>query len=407
MKAIYLILILSIISCSKTYTPSSTPTNPNPILDIDNTKSYNSSVDANNAFALDVHRLLASSDKESNVFSSPYSIYMAISMLWNGADGNSASELKTTLRTDNQLDANNDECYNSIKSLPTLDPKVTVKIANSIWIRDGFLVISDFIEVLKSKFGAVAKNAPFDDNTVKEVNKWCGDNTNQKIPSIIDKFNGDEVMVLINAVYFNAPWKEKFEKEYTKKENFTLLDGSTKQVDMMNNTNLPIMYKNETEYVTALLNYGKEYKYDLTIIMPKDISKFNSFESSLNKEKYDEVTSNLRHVNANLKLPKQKVEFNATLNETLKKMGMKDLFSSSANLSKINKTAQLEVGKVIHKTYLKWDEEGTEAAAVTAITMVVTSMPEFVDLSIDKPFIYTITERGTNKILFIGRTVSP
>jgi serpin B len=386
-------------SCSKT-----TNTSPLPIL----TQKHTTLINASNDFGFDLYKntiKFESSDK--NVITSPLSVSMALSMLLNGTHGQSTSDLMKTLRLDVTKEENNKVCLDLLDYLPKTDPKVTINISNSIWARADFKLLDSFVTSLKNYFNSEITSLDFLDKTKTKntINAWVDKSTNGKIKTIVDDISDDHVLFIINAVYFNAPWTKEFEAKNTKKTNFNLMDGSTKSVDMMYSNELKFKYFRNDDVEIIELPYGSG-QYAMTAIMPNEVSKFSAVEATLSNQKFNEWKGKLTSVSKyDLYFPKFELDYEIDLKNALSSMGMASLFSSSADLSGISQMGQLEVSEVKHKTYMKVNEQGTEAAAATSVGVVVTSMPPTINFN--KPFFLFITEKNTNAILFSGRIMKP
>ena len=330
---------------------------------------------SNEDFAFDLYKLESSQKGDENVIISPLSVDMALKMLINGSDNVSTSDLQKTLRTTKSVDEINASTRQLIDNLKSSDSKVELGIANSLWARNGFPIEKQFVDDLGTHYDAVAYNKPFDNTTKDEINTWVSDKTKNKIKKILDKFTGDHVMFLINALYFKADWSFQFDKNSTTEEDFTKLDGSNDKVDMMKKTSVRMPYHSTEEYQAVAFPFSNG-NYEMVAIMPQDVSKFNVFEQSLSLNSFDEITSNMEAKYLDVSLPKFKVEYKNKLKGTLKSMGMNSLFSESeCDLSKMTSVDNILVSEVLHKVYFDCNESGVEAAAVTSIGAVVTSVP--------------------------------
>jgi serpin B len=372
------------------------------------TEKHTSLVSASNEFSFDLYKNVVKNEtNDKNIMTSPLSVSMALSMLLNGTKGQSTNDLMNTLRLNISKEENNKVCKELLDYLPQADSKVTVGVYNSIWARNGFELLTSFTSILKEFFKADVTSLDFSNATEskKTINGWVEKSTNGKIKTIVDDITNDHVLFLINAVYFNAPWTKEFDAKNTKKSDFEILNGTKQSVDMMFSSDLKFRYYRNDDIEMVELPYGNG-QYCLTAVMPNEVSKFATIESSLTNKKLEDWRANLTSVSSyHLYFPKFELDYEVNLNKALSTMGMSSLFGSSADLSGISQMGKLEVSEVKHKTYMKVNEQGTEAAAATSIGVVVTSMPPVI--SFNKPFFLYITEKKTNAILFSGRIVKP
>lgn len=363
--------------------------------------------DKTTAFAFDFWKELhKAEDANKNYFVSPLSLHVALGMLLNGADGQTKSEIQKVLKTnDLTLDETNKIYKELMQNLPNVDKNVKNTIANSVWQEKTFPTEAAFITALKDNFSAQHFAEDFGDAaTVGKINKWASDNTNGKIEKILDQISADQVMFLINALYFKGNWTNEFKKENTYKQDFSGSTG-TKQVDMMHQTE-NVNFAQVGNYKAIQLPYGNE-KYVMTVLLPEN-GKLNEVMSSLNPTSWSALTQAMQKQKVMIALPKFKVEYNKKLNDILSSMGMPTAFTTSADLSKISPPAgKIQVGFVKQDTYVAVDEQGTEAAAVTTIGIELTSAPMYPEFVCDRPFLFVISEKTSNTLLFVGKIVNP
>lgn len=362
--------------------------------------------DKTTAFAFDFWKELNSNeDKNKSYFVSPLSLHIALGMLLNGADGQTKTEIQNVLKTNDLSEDELNTIYSElITNLPKTDPKVTNTIANSIWQRQDFPVEEAFVKTLKQTFNAQHYTKDFSQPaTLDALNGWASDNTNGKIKKILHEISNDQVMFLINALYFKGDWKYPFDEKNTYKATFSGISGN-KETDMMQMTK-ELKYAATDSYQAVELPYGNG-KYVMTVILPSGESTdkvVNGF-SSVN---WQELTGKLTEQKVIIGLPKFEMEYNIKLNDVLISMGMPSAFSSTADLSKISPPAgKIKVGFVKQDTFLAVDEVGTEAAAVTTISIELTSVPNYPTVICNRPFLFTISERTSNTIMFIGKIVN-
>ena len=369
-------------------------------------------VAADNAFAFEFFRqtlaTVPEADRE-NAFVSPLSLTMALGMLYNGTSPDAAAEMATALGVADFTPEQINEHYRTLyKALLEADLRTVLAIANSIWAKEGFSVKPPFYDTNREYYDAEVRSLPFDAAAVAAINKWCADNTSGRIPKILDQIPAEAVMYLINAVYFKGQWMFEFAKSDTRDEDFHLAGGSTKKVKMMSQeTDLPY-YRDETLECVDL-PYGNG-AFSMMVVMPSDENTpLDDLIASLDAATYNRAVEGLRERGVALKLPRWKQECDFLLNDAVKELGIRRIFGDGS-LSGINDDPRLAVSNIKQKTFVEVTEEGTEAAAVTVIEIVYTSVGPGsgpMQFHADRPFIYLIRERSTGAILFIGRMDNP
>jgi serpin B len=290
-----------------------------------------------------------------------------------------------------------------------VDPGVIFEIANSIWYRQDFTIRTEFLETNRTYFDATILPMDFSDpGTITSINNWVGDKTHDKIEKIIDEINPMTLMFLINAIYFKGTWKYEFEKDQTIIKPFYLLNGSGIDCNMMHIEG-DFNYYSDNDVQIIDLPYGDGY-FNMTVMLPREANKIDEFIHNLNPIQWQYYLSNLDTSGVNLELPKFKLEYKIVLNQILKNLGMGVAFSpAEADFSRIVESMQLFISKVLHKTFVQVDEEGTEAAAVTVVEIKYTSIgpPTGKLMRVDHPFIFVIREKQSGTILFMGKVLEP
>lgn len=388
---------LSFISCDKTE-----PTN------IELNLKSKELVEANNNFGFRFFETVISlEDVEKNIMISPLSVSQALSMALNGAKENTFMEMNSALDfegfTLTDINENNRELYNA---LIDHDTKVELKIANSIWYRTDFIPKTDFININQTFFNAEVNdfNPAQSQQSIDAMNKWVKENTKGKIDQIVNEIKDEDVMFLINAIYFKAEWKTKFKKSDTLPKEFTLDNGTKKEVETMIGE-AEVTYKNEEKYAAIKLPYGYG-KFNMIIYLPEEGYTTSDVVADLKETDFDSLNS-MTPVKMDIWLPKFVFEYQNELIDELQQMGMHDAFVPFiANFSGII-DSEIYISGVTHKTYIKTDEEGTEAAAATKITFGYTSVGPGEIIRINRSFLFAIVEEDTNSILFIGRVIDP
>lgn len=338
----------------------------------------------------------ADTPKDENVAVSPYSAAVALSMLAEGAEGQTRTEF------DNALGG----VLYKAEDLGGNDT-VVVKSANSVWIDDNFSPRNRYVNLLERDFDAFLDVENFaDPATITAINNWCSEHTNGKIPEIIDRLDPGNVMVLINALYFNAPWEVEFDPALTREQTF---NGLTKksQVKMMNNKGY-YMYAEYQGFQMIQLPYlGLEYA--MYVVLPPEGADINKLLTKMDASAYAAAMDMLSQQEVRITLPKFKVETSMLLNKPLQDMGIKTAFTSAADFSGIAEMGPLVLDLVKQKCYIDVSEKGTEAAAVTLAQIRLTSARPVVQtpvMKVDRPFFFVIADGENKKILFAGKIVN-
>lgn len=364
-------------------------------------------LNAGNEFGLNLFSLLYQDAQEDNLFVSPLSISMALGMTLNGAEGETKTAMQQTLAMHGMHSDDINAAYRMVMEiLPVLDPSVNVGIANSIWYREGFSVLPDFIAANKTYFDAEVQAMNFSiPSAAPLMNNWVSAKTNGKIESIIQPpIAPDVVMYLINAVYYKAMWASPFDPDATREQTFTLANGRTSSVQMMSKIDsLPYF---ENDLLSAVdVPYG-EGAFTMTFILPK--TSVSDVIEELSPHSWATWTSSMNVQEIELGIPRFTMRYEKELRDVLSAMGMDAAFNpQSADFSRISRQEQLAISKVKHKSFIEVNEEGTQAAAVTSVGIVGTSVPQYVRFVADSPFLFAIRERETGSILFLGIMMKP
>ncbi|MCI1647623.1 MAG: serpin family protein [Bacteroides sp.] len=345
--------------------------------------------------------------EKPNVFISPLSASLALSMTANGANGNTLAEMQTTLGfSPSSFSPDEMNSYNQklTTALLDLDNTTQINIANSIWIKQGFKVYDSFVDLNKDYYDAEVRNLDFTSSTAKDViNQWCADKTNQCIKNVIKEIPANVRLYLINALYFKGTWTSKFDKSNTNNESFSNADGSKTTVPMMNQT-ASFNYLQNEYFSIAEFPYGNE-AFSMVVLLPTEGKTLDESLSGLTYEHWNEWISEMHGMELEVKLPKFELKYDKDLIEDMKDLGMKDAFDANkADLSKMS-TADLYIGLLQQFNYLKVNEEGTEAAAVTVVGAFETSVgpSASVNFYVNRPFAFLIKEKSTGAILFMGK----
>ena len=361
-----------------------------------------------NSFALKLFRIV-SKEQTNNVFISPMSLNMVLGMLYNGASGDTREDIAEALGIAGFSETEVNEYYQKIsQALMAADPTTDIIIANSIWVRNDYPIKNHFIKIGKQYFDVEVRELYFNNQkAVNAINNWCSKKTNKKIKNIISGTIPDDMMMyLINALYFKSKWQEdiEFDKKKTKLDNFTTIDSQKIKVNMMEQTSYLNYFADEFLQCVEM-DYGNQ-AFSMIAVLPSPNTNIDLFIDYLDNEKLQNAVNKMRVQEVRLKFPRFKIEGTFSLSKALTLLGMKQMFCGGfTNIS----DDDLWVSKVIQKTFMEVNEEGTEAAAVT--TIVETSgFPEKVKpvrFFANRPFLFMIREKRTGIILFIGRMDEP
>jgi len=383
----------------------------NPPGDVTNTITLpangTSAVAASNSFAFKFFQSALQNDAGgNNKLISPLSIYLALSMVYNGADNATKDSMATALQLAGfNINDLNQTCKALIDQLPGEDNKVTLSIANSIWYAKGNIQpLSSFLTVNSNYFNAGFQPLDFTNpSSVNTINNWASANTQGKIPTILTAIDPSDVMYLLNAIYFKGAWQYSFKPSDTYNDAFHLPDGSIVNVPFMKQV-LTLNTFHGSQFDMAELPYGGGNSFSMFVISPNDKTiPFNQFAANLDATVIKSAVAGMSKVpGVTLLLPKWEYSYPIDdMRPELAALGMGIAFSNGADFSKMYNTG-VEIDKAIHKTYIKVDEVGTEAAAVTVIGITPTDVGPFNYFRLDHPFIYVIAEKQTGAILFTG-----
>lgn len=367
-------------------------------------------VNSSNSFGFDFFReAYVNVTNNQNFMVSPLSVSMALGMTRNGAAGTTLDSMTSTLRFQGMTDQEINETYKYIvETFSSLDPNVKLSIANSIWYRQGFNVLQDFIITNQTYFNAQCSPLNFsDEGAVNTINSWVSDNTNELIPTIIDQIPSEMVMYLINAVYFKGQWKYKFESANTVDKSFTLADGSSITTPTMTRELTVPVYSSDN-FLVAELPYGQG-NFTMSILLPDDAASMDEIVTQLTQDNWNSWKPLFQEKEIKLQLPKFKFSYNEEkMKDILITMGMGVAFDDSrADFTRINPSGGLYISEIKHKTFIETNEEGTEAAAVTSVGVAITSVPEIFEFKVDRPFVFMISEKSSGTIMFVGVVQNP
>ncbi len=274
-----------------------------------------------------------------------------------------------------------------------------------MWIDNNFHVKEDFIKLNKSFYDAEVQNLDFNNpNSVNIINNWVSDKTQEKIPTIINDISSSMVMYAINALYFKSDWKYTFDPEDTALKSFYINSNSTKEVEMMHMTQDLSFLKNDL-FSSVLLPY-KNDKYNMMILLPNLDKSIEEVVSVIDEKHWSDWLNQFTREKVSLGLPKFTFSYKKMFNKALQNLGLEIAFTDQADFSGISDTGTL-ISFVLQKTYIEVNEQGTEAAAVTAVGIGTTSIGLEYQFILNRPFLFLITEKTTNAISFIGKVGKP
>lgn len=365
-------------------------------------------VNNNNSFAFSLYN--KTMGMNSRVVS-PLSVTYLMSMLANGADGETQQQILATLGWAGEgiqqpsLQDINDYSRMLIEKTARLDKAVTVEIANYVAVNKEFKLNSKFQKSVERDYKAGVESLNFTSpSTLKRINDWCNDRTHGMIPSIINELDPDAVSYLMNAIYFNGTWKDKFSKEETKQEMFRGYTRDIQYVDMMHRHG-EYFYADGDGYSAVSIPYGNG-AFRMTVILPSEGSFLRDVMASMDGGKFQALQRSMEKCNVDLKIPRFTTEVDLPLNDIISALGAPLIFSPQADFSQFAR-GNFYVSKMFQKAKIEVSEEGTKAAAVTAAIMMMSAMrPEKkrnVVFHADSPFAYIISENSTGSIYFMGQ----
>lgn len=362
-------------------------------------------------FTFNLYREVAAANPDKNVFLSPASARWALGMAYTGASGRTLEEMAAVLGA-RPVAENLEAEAGRIKSLMAADPKVTLRVANSLWLKKEFPFKESFVSSVRQSYQAEVFARNFVSADVAEANAWVSRMTEGKIPSIIGEFGSDSCALLLNAVYFKGNWSDQFKKERTRDEDFLLPSGKTVKRKLMNISG-DYEYFEDKDFQAVRLPYGNK-RLGMVVLLPGKSFPLARLNDRLTPAFWTETLNGMHKSLGDISLPRFKLEFAASLNEPLKAMGMRLAFDKEkadfSNIAKLPPAGYLFISGVLQKTFVEVNEEGTEAAAATAVMMAGAASampPPHFNFRADHPFLYAITDRETGEILFLGALYDP
>jgi len=370
-------------------------------------------VNANNQFAFDLYSQFKEESKDENIFFSPYSISVALTMTYEGAKGQTAEEMRSVLHIPEDANLRRPNFAKIINEINKKDKKYKLSTANALWAQKDYEFLEEYTNTVEKYYGGKVTNLDFVGETEKSrqtINIWVEEQTNNKIKDLIPPGVLDELtrLVLTNAIYFKGTWVLQFDPKDTQDEGFTTSAGQTVKVPMMRLTGEDAEFNYaETDKVQILEMPYEGEDLSMLIILPKE-NDLENIEESITPEKLSEWKNILKKQRVDIFIPKFKFETKYFMVDTLKKMGMVSAFNAPpADFSGMDGTKNLKIQNVIHQAFVEVNEEGTETAAATAVIVGRESVQITPVFRADHPFIFIIQQKDTGNILFLGRVSDP
>lgn len=366
---------------------------------------------ANNALGFSTLTTLhEDKENEDNIFVSPTSLYSALLLAYNGADGETKEDfaelLDITEWTDEEV---NEAMYVLSDRLLKETEEIEVTSANSLWLSDTYTFQADYKEAMKTYFDArIEAIDKTDDASTDKINNWVQEETDDKIEAIIEPpLQSNFVALLVNVLYFNGNWQFEFPEERTNDDTFYGIDKEIEIPFMQLEEELAYMKNDDVEAVQ--LPYG-EGEMMMEVYVPDEDENMTDFIASTLPEQWEDWHGEFEKRTGTIHMPKFELEYDIVLNDALKTLGLEHAFSDQADFSSlVEESDALRISEVKQKTFLDVNETGTEAAAATSVEIEETSLviDEAFDMHIDRPFVFTITDSETDAILFLGKIEDP
>lgn len=363
-------------------------------------------VDGANAFSFDLLREATRGlPSDSNAFLSPLSASMALGMALNGASGETFDGMQTALRLAGMSEPEINEGYRDlIALLGGLDSRTEMLIANSMWGQEGFPLAEAFTTAGRTFFDAEINTLDFGSpGAVGTINDWVSGKTNRRIPELLDEISAEEVLFLINAIYFKGRWRQPFDPNDTESGAFHAADGRDRATRLMRQEG-KLGYQENDDFQAVDLPYGNG-AFSMTVLLPKPGRAPVEVLSGLEPAAWRALADGFYEAEVDLTLPRFRLEYTRRLNDDLQALGMEIAFDSErADFSRIAEVrpARLFITRVDQKTFVEVNEEGTEAAAATAVGIGIVSLPQVVQMRVDRPFVFAIRERLSGTLVFLG-----
>lgn len=359
-------------------------------------------IENNNAFALNLFSQMKGFDSK---VVSPMSVSYLMGMLANGADGQTRQEIMKAIGCEKVSLRDLNEFYQMlITHANHFDKATTINIADYIALNCHYQLKDGFASTMQNYYKAGVESLDFSKaSTLKRINRWCSDHTDGMIPKIIEQVDADAVSYIMNAIYFNGTWTDKFDTRQTKLENFQSYTRDIKKTQMMHRDG-KYQYMDNADFAAVNLPYGNG-SYSMTVILPNRGKSIDEVMAGLDAKKVGELRRSMDECVVDLKLPRFTISQETSLNDIISKLGAPTMFTSGADFSNFA-SGNLSISKMLQKAKIEVSEEGTKASAVTMAMVAMTALrpePRKVEFHANRPFIYMITEHSTGAILFMGQ----
>ena len=369
-------------------------------------------VEKTNDFGFNLYKNMA--QENENIMISPVGVSLAMEMAYNGATGATREAMARALNIQGiDLERLNKNNQALIYLMTTADPKVTLNIANSIWMVEDFKFSEAFVETVQNDYLAEAKKLNFADSKSADViNKWVKEQTRGTIDQIVTSpIDPETIMFLINAVYFKGEWTSPFEQELTADQSFNRTDGQTVMVPTMFQSG-SFDYLKTASFEALRLPYGEDEQIAMVLFLPNQDSSLGEFQQQLSQDSWSNWMNLFEKKEGSVMLPKFSMAYENSLNQPLTDLGMGIAFAPGqadfSGMAAAGTAGDIYISEVKHKTFIQVDEAGTEAAAVTSVEVGTTSMPAYdFELNFDRPFFYVIQDSETGAIAFMGSVLDP
>lgn len=359
-------------------------------------------IENNNAFALNLFSQMKGFDSK---VVSPMSVSYLMGMLANGADGQTRQEIMKAIGCEKVSLRDLNEFYQMLITRANyFDKATTINIADYIALNCHYQLKDGFASTMQNYYKSGVESLDFSKaSTLKRINRWCSDHTDGMIPKIIEQVDADAVSYIMNAIYFNGTWTDKFDTRQTKLENFQSYTRDIKKTQMMHR-NGKYQYMDNADFAAVNLPYGNG-SYSMTVILPNRGKSIDEVMAGLDAKKVSELRRSMDECVVDLKLPRFTISQETSLNDIISKLGAPTMFTSGADFSNFA-SGNLSISKMLQKAKIEVSEEGTKASAVTMAMVAMTALrpePRKVEFHANRPFIYMITEHSTGAILFMGQ----
>jgi len=358
-------------------------------------------------------RLFKNTQPTGNIFLSPLSVSYALAMTYNGAEKETKRQMALALGF--TFDKNQvNEGFLSVTDIFNIkNENFEINLANAVWAQDKFYFTGSFMENCKKYYQSGIKFIDFvgqAENSRLTVNQWVAEKTNHKITDLLKEndITPDTRLILTNAIYFKASWLYQFNEALTRKSDFYLSNGSIIKTDMMFENTGRYLYLQKTDFEMIAIPYAGNI-YSMYIILPSAKTSLDKVVKTLNHDFIQKTELEMRSAYVNLYLPRFNFMFTSQLNTVLKNMGMTDAFNNNADFSGMTGKTDLILDKILHKTFIKVDEKGTEAAASTAVIMMERAAPpeDKITFNANRPFFFYIKNNESGNIIFVGQISNP